>query len=124
MMLFEDYPNEGRCKLNLHDYTHDEAIELANKMVKAAYENGRTKINLIHGARDVYHRILVSYESRGSIKWALRGILYRGEWMEYAFSRNSKRHEIEPGQMTLALRPNPKPRKLPKWPPVPTPTYK
>ena len=92
-------------EVDLHGYSTWEALELADKKVQEAWEKQYDYIMLIHGAPDVTHHFHVKILQRGSIKWGLRGRLYRGEWMEYVYCRRSTKHSIYDGSMRLALRP-------------------
>jgi hypothetical protein len=67
-------------------------------------------ITLIHGAPDVRHPAIAAHLERGGIKWALRGRLARGIWKQWVYGRRSKKHVVEDGAMTLALR-KPRPRR-------------
>lgn len=116
-----DKPDEGICILDLHTLSHHEAIELADQMIRAAYENGRSKITIIHGSPLVYHHSQIGSAGKGSIKWALRGMLSKGKWKGITYHRKDKRHEIYAGEgdMVIALKPNLSPRTPATWPPLP-----
>lgn len=92
--------------LDLHGYSTWQAVELAEESIQKARHRGYRFIEIIHGAPDIYHWKLVQIMERGSIKWALRGALSRGQWKEHVYGRRSRRHDIRDGSMTLALRPS------------------
>jgi hypothetical protein len=104
---------QGECKVrkvvDLHGLSVYEAIETTYDAIQQAWKDGYELITLIHGAPDVRHHMTASILGRGGIKWALRGLLARGEYNEFAYGRRSRRHFIEGGSMTLALRPCPPP---------------
>ena len=93
--------------------------------IEVAWRRGYSSVTLIHGSPDVMsYRASVMF--RGSIKWALRGQLRRGEWKRWVWNRGSVKHsglEANSGSMTLALRPNPNPDAEYPWPDVDEPAY-
>jgi hypothetical protein len=99
-------------EVDLHGYRVWQAVEVASEKVREAWEQGYEQITLIHGAPDIHHHATAWTLGRGGIKWALRGCLSRGEWNEWVYNRRSKKHIIEDGAMTLALRPNARPGTL------------
>jgi len=104
--------------LDLHGYTVREAVELADKKVREAWENGYDHITLIHGCPDVRHWRQAEEWGRGGIKWELRGYLACGDWKDYVYYRRSKKHKVDGGYMTLAVKPNPTPNVPERWSPV------
>jgi hypothetical protein len=94
-----------RMVVDLHGYPVWEAVEIATKKIRQAWEQAFEEITLIHGAPDIGHHTTASALGRGDIKWSLRGCFARGEWKQWVYSRRSKKHSIEDGAMTLALRP-------------------
>jgi hypothetical protein len=102
---------EDTFVLDLHGYPVWQAVELAEKAIEEARRQGYRFIQLIHGAPDITHWRTAWIMNRGGIKWALRGALSRGDWNDDVYGRRSRRHRVEAGSMTLALRP---PEKQPK----------
>ena len=92
--------------------------------MQEAWKNGYSSITLIHGSPQINHHMTARAVGRGGIKWELRGRLSRGLWREHVFGRWSKKHRIEDGSMTLALRPNPTPTVPEKWSEFPEPLYR
>jgi len=90
--------------VDLHEYTHRTAIILAREKVKEAYEHGYKSIRFIHGATNVRGR-----DGGGSIKFALRDMLKRGEFNKWVKGRDSKEHKVRDASIVLALRKNPTP---------------
>jgi hypothetical protein len=116
-------PEPQEIEIDLHGYTLSDAITVANQRIQEAYENGFDFITLIHGSPFIAHWIQSQAMGRGGIKWALRGILARGEWRAFVFGRRSKQHEVGDGAMRLRLRRNPKPRLEPVWGEIPERAY-
>ncbi len=82
-----------------------EAAEVAEAGIEKAFEQPDVgSITLIHSAPDVRHHALARQLGRGGIKWALRGRLAQGGWKKWVYGRRSKKHVVEDGAMTLALR--------------------
>lgn len=90
--------------IDLHGYPTWQAIELATASIKEAFENGDERIEIIHGSPDVRHHMHVQIQRRGSIKWAIRGLLNRGELNDWVFPRRSRKHQIYDGSMILKIR--------------------
>ena len=91
--------------IDLHGYPVWEAVEVAQAGIEEAFKQPDVdSITLIHGAPDVRHHAIAAQVGRGGIKWALRGRLAKGEWKGWVYGRRSKKHIIEAGAMTLALR--------------------
>lgn len=90
--------------VDLHEYTHTTALVLAREKVREAYEHGYKTIRLIHGAANARGR-----DGGGSIKFALRDMLNRGEFNAWAHDRNSGGHKVGGASIVLALRKNPAP---------------
>ena len=124
-MGFKDHGDH--VTLDLHGYpTREAAYELAPAFIKTAWRKGCRSITLIHGSPDVRDNWAANQLGRGGTKWALRGSLSRGEWMEWAWNRRSVKHRgLEPnsGAMTIALRPNPDPEPDLPWPECGRPSY-
>ena len=94
----------NKCiEVDLHDYTHSTAIVVSREKIKEAYDHGFKFIRLIHGATHIREK-----NAGGSIKFALRAMLKRGE-LDRWVDRGSKNHRFDGGYMLLALRPNPAP---------------
>jgi hypothetical protein len=91
--------------VDLHGFPTMQAVEEAESAVARAWEEARRWVTLVHGAADVRHWMHTRPLSRGSINWALRGVLRRGEWDRYVYGRRSRRHRVGDGEMTLAVRP-------------------
>lgn len=96
---------EGTLVVDLHGYPVRQAVEVAEEAIRDARQNRFAFIKLIHGAPDIRHWQTASILGRGGIKWALRGALSRGDWGQNVYGRRSRRHTIDDGAMTLALRP-------------------
>lgn len=95
----------NRCvEVDLHDYSHRTALRAAREKIKEAYEHGFRYVRLIHGRADIRNK-----ENGGSIKFALRDMLKRGELAMWVQEKGSASHKIRDGSMILALRPNPAP---------------
>jgi hypothetical protein len=118
-------PEDRIVVVDLDGYSMWTALDVASEKVREAWENGFAYISLIHGATGVQHRSEQqrSRSGKGAIKWKLRGIVRRGEWREWIYYRHSKKHDIGGVAMSLALRPNPNPRKEPIWSPIPEEEY-
>ncbi len=91
-------------EVDLHDYSHRTAILAAREKVKEAYEHGFRYIRLIHGAAGMRGK-----EDGGSIKFALRSMLSRGELDKWVQGKSSGGHRILDESIILALRKNPAP---------------
>lgn len=102
--VVEHFAPNGMYVLDLHGYPVRQAVELAERMVKAAWEAGFEFIKVIHGAPDIRHKLSASVLGRGGIKCELRDCLSRGDWNQYVYPRRSRRHRIDDGSMILALR--------------------
>jgi hypothetical protein len=102
----ELFAPSGVYELDLHGYSVWEALELAERTIRDAWECGYRRIAIIHGAPDIRHPMQARH-GRGGIKWGLRGLLYRGEWNKYVYGRRSRKHWIDDGYMSLALRTHP-----------------
>ena len=90
-------------EVDLHNYTHITAIAVSREKIKEAYDHGFKFIRLIHGAVQIRDK-----NDGGSIKFALRSMLKRGE-MDRWVDRGSKKQRFDGGYLLLALRPNPVP---------------
>ena len=91
-------------EVDLHGYTHMTAIWVMNEKIKEAYEHGFKHVKLIHGAA-----YIMKLECCGSIKFALREKLRKGELGRWIEEKGSKNHEVNDGYIILALRKNPVP---------------
>ena len=111
--------------VDLLGYSMRTALDVASEKVREAWENGFGFISFIHGASGVRHHATQQWSrsGEGTIKWKLRNIVLRGEWREWIYYRYSKKHDIGDVAMSLALRPNPNPRKEPIWSPIPEEEY-
>jgi hypothetical protein len=89
--------------LDLHGHPTEEAVSLADKIVREAGSSGYESVKLIHGAPDVKDRHQADVGRRGRIKCELRDRLAGDEWGKFADPLDS---EIQEGAMTLALKPN------------------
>ena len=90
-------------EVDLHDYSHMTAIRVSREKIKEAYDHGFKNIRLIHGAADIANK-----KEGGSIKFALRTILKRGE-LDRWVDKGSRNNRFDRGSMLLFLRPNPAP---------------
>ncbi len=90
-------------EVDLHDYSHMTAINVSREKIKEAYDHGFKYIRLIHGAADILDK-----KDGGSIKFALRSMLKRGE-LDRWVDKGSKENRFEGGSILLFLRPNPTP---------------
>jgi len=90
-------------EVDLHNYTHITAISVSREKIKEAYDHGFKFIRLIHGATHIRDK-----NDGGSIKFALRAMLKRGE-LDRWVDMGSKNHRFDGGYLLLALRPNPAP---------------
>ena len=88
---------------DLHDYTHITAIAVSREKIKESYDHGFKFIRLIHGATHIRDK-----NTGGSIKFALRTMLKRGE-LDRWVDRGSKNNKFDGGYLFLSLRPNPAP---------------
>ena len=102
MAWFEVDVYRKSVDVDLHEYTHRTALILAREKVREAYEHGYKSIRLIHGAANVQG----GRDSKGSIKFALRDMLKRGEFNAWAEGRDSKEHRVRDASIVLALRKN------------------
>lgn len=108
----------NKCiEVDLHDYSHSTAIAVSREMIKEAYDHGFKFIRLIHGATHIRDK-----NEGGSIKFALRAMLKRGE-LDRWVDRGSKNHRFEGGYLLLALRPNPAPTVDSNWKEMPAYEY-
>ncbi len=104
MACFEVDVFRKSVDVDLHEYTHRTALLLAREKVKEAYEHGYKTVRLIHGAANVRGR-----DNGGSIKFALRDMLKKGDFNSWAEGRESKGHKVQDASIVLVLRKNPEP---------------
>ncbi len=90
-------------EVDLHDYSCWTAIAVSREKIKEAFEHGFKYIRLIHGGADMRDK-----RDGGSIKFALRAILKRGE-LDRWVDKTSNNNRVEGGSLLLALRHNPVP---------------
>lgn len=116
---------EQHVTVDLHKYTVRTACVVADTKIKEAWENGCTYITFIHGAPgSTHHWQDHGYGGGyGGIKWSLRGVLFRGKWMQWAYNRRSRQHSIADGALTPRLRPNPAPTAPQQWTDIPDDEY-
>lgn len=103
MAWFEVDIYNKSIEVDLHDYSHSTAIAVSREKIKEAYDHGFKFISLIHGATNIREK-----NAGGSIKFALRAMLKRGE-LDRWVDRVSKNHRFDGGCLLLALRTNPAP---------------
>lgn len=95
----------NRCvKVDLHGYSHMTALWISREKIKEAYEHGYRYVRLIHGAVNIRTK-----GDGGSIKFALREMVRRGEFDTWAEEKSSKDHTVTDGSIILAIRKNPAP---------------
>jgi len=116
-------PEAKHVGVDLHGFSVATAMDVAEQLIRQAWENGFTSITLVHGAGTSLHHMSAMYTGYGGIKWSLRSRLYQGDWMEYAYNRRSRQHDINDTAMTLRLRPNPNPQAPPQWLQLSEPEY-
>ncbi len=114
---------ERELSVDLRGYTIAEAERIADEKVREAWENGYSRITLIHACAYIRHHAQAAALGQGGIKWTLRRMLAQGHWNEYAYPRRSAKHEVNEYCMTLALRPNPNPLPVASWEPMPMGYY-
>ncbi len=105
MAWFEVDIFKSCVEIDLHDYSHKTTLEVARKKIKEAYEHGFRYIKLIHGSANIRDK-----HDGGSIKFALRSMLKRGELSMWAQDKESGNHKIMDESIILALRSNPAPK--------------
>ncbi len=106
MAWIQDRPQAGEATVDLHGYSVDTAMAVANRIVRDAYRQGYTSITFIHGAADALSTSQSLRTGRGSIKWALRDLVSR-DWRPYLRGRRHRGHRFTGPSMTLALQSNP-----------------
>jgi hypothetical protein len=80
----------NRCiEIDLHGYTHRTALQVAREKLKEAYEHGFMYVRLIHGAAAIRDK-----RDGGSVKFALREMLRRGELDKWVDENGSKNHKV------------------------------
>lgn len=100
MAWFEVDIYNKSIEVDLHDYSHMTAIAISREKIKEAYDHGYKFIKLIHGATNIRDK-----NEGGSIKFALRAMLKRGE-LDRWVDRKSKNCRLDGGCLLLALRSN------------------
>ena len=95
----------GEVTVDLHGYSADTALAVADRVLKDAYQQGYSSITLIHGAVDTFSTSQSLRTGRGSIKWGIKDLISH-EWRPYLRSRRHKGHRFMGGTTTLALQRN------------------
>jgi hypothetical protein len=112
-------------QLDLHGYTtHDALYDLVPRFIEWAWLRGCAAVTLIHGSPDISSPSDARILARGGTKWGLRTALNRGDFRRWVWYPRSKRHRKEPGALTLALRPNPRPQSGLPRPAFPEPMFR
>jgi len=88
-------------EVDLHNYSTGTALTVAREKIKEAYEHGFRHVKLIHGAPGIKNK-----NDGGSIKFALRSRLRRGELDKWIDKEGS---ESRDESLILVLRKNPAP---------------
>jgi len=99
MAWFEVDIFEKCVAVDLHKYSHRTALIVAREKIKEAYGHGFRHVRFIHGAADIPKK-----DDGGSIKFALRTILKRGELDKWVDKK-----EFLDGSLIIGLRKNPAP---------------
>jgi len=103
----QDDPARGAAAVDLHGYSEDTALALADRLMAEAFRQGYLTVRFIHGAAGARSPFKASYRGEGTIKWGLRQRLAR-QWRPFLRSKRSPLFVIADGSMTLPLLPNPK----------------
>jgi hypothetical protein len=114
--------------MDWHQYSVDQVETWADRIVQAAWEHGYSQVEFVHGAADVNTRGSLGWggaeaAGRGTIKQILRKRLYGNRWHRWAHERRDGLHRIHEGSMLIALRENPEPKRMARWPLVPPPAH-
>jgi hypothetical protein len=102
-----DDPARGEAAVDLHGYSNDTALALADRLVEEAYRQGYQTVRFIHGAAGARSPFKASYRGEGTIKWGLRQRLAR-QWRPFLRSKRSPLFQVADASLTVALLPNPK----------------
>ena len=108
MAWVKDSPAIGEATVDLHGYSVDTALSVADRVLKEAYRQGYSSVTFIHGAAETQSSAQSLRTGRGSIKWALRDLMSRS-WRPYIRSRRHRGHKVTGASVTIALQSNPRP---------------
>ena len=108
MVWLKDCPASGEATVDLHGYSVDTALAVADRVLKDAYRQGYSFVTFIHGAAEMQSNSQSLRTGRGSIKWALRDLMSRS-WRPYIRGRRHRGHKVTGASMTIALQANPRP---------------
>ena len=96
----------GEVTVDLHGYSMDTALSVADRVLQDAYRQGYSSITFIHGASGTFSTSQSIRTGRGTIKWGIKDLVSR-EWRPYLRSRRHRGHRFMGGSTTLALQSNP-----------------
>ena len=110
-MWLKDSRATGEAMVDLHGYSVDTALAVADRILKEAHRQGYSSVTFIHGAAETLSTSQSLRTGRGSIKWGLRDLMARS-WRPYIRSRRHRGHKLTAASMTIALQANatPEPR--------------
>ena len=107
MAWIQDDPARGEATVDLHGYSEDTALALADRLVAEAYRQGYSTVRFIHGAAGARSPSKASYRGEGTIKWGLRQRSAR-QWRPFLRTRRSPLFQVADASLTVALLLNPK----------------
>lgn len=122
MVWLKDSPSTGEATVDLHGYSVDTAIAVADRLLKEAYRQGYSSVTFIHGAAGTRSSFQLLRTGRGSIKWALRDLMARS-WRPYIRGRRHRGHKVTAASMTVALQANSRPEPRTGLGDIPPPDY-
>ena len=105
MAWIQDVPAAGEVTVDLHGYSVDTALAVADRVLKDAYQQGYSSITIIHGAAGTFSTSQSLRTGRGSIKWGIKDLISH-EWRPYLRGRRHKGHRFMGGSTMLALQSN------------------
>lgn len=101
-------PASGEATVDLHGYTVETALAVADRIIKEAYRQGYTSVTFIHGGAGTHSAADTLHARRGAIKWALKDMV-SSEWRLYVRGKRHRGHKLMAAYSTLALQANPSP---------------
>jgi hypothetical protein len=102
----QDLPIAGEVTVDLHGYSMDTALAVADRVLKDAYRQGYSSVTFIHGASGTFSASQSMRTGRGTIKWGIKDFISH-EWRPYLRSRRHRGHRFMGGSTTLAIQSNP-----------------
>ncbi len=106
MAWIRDDPASGQAIVDLHGYSEDTALDVADRMVAEAFRQGYEWVRFIHGAAAMRSQLKALNRGEGVIKFALRQRLAR-QWRPYMRTKRSSAHQVADAFIVVAIRKNP-----------------